>query len=98
MARELAATRDLLLTTGQRSATERVAGFLLAFSRRNQRNGEDPSNVDLPMTRMDIGDFPGLTIETVSRTFTKLKLMQLLELPLSNQVKLLDIDQLKDLA
>ena len=40
--RELAATRDLMLTTGQRSATERVVSFLLAFSRRNARNGQDP--------------------------------------------------------
>jgi CRP/FNR family transcriptional regulator, anaerobic regulatory protein len=87
-----------MLMTGQRSAMERVAGFLLAVSRRNQRNGQDPSNVDLPMTRTDIGDFLGLTIETVSRTFTKLNLLQLIELPHSNQVKLLDIDQLEDLA
>ena len=98
MARELAATRDLMLTTGQRSATERVAAFLLAFSRRNQRNGQDPASFELPMTRTDIGDFLGLTIETVSRTFTKLKLMQLIELAHSNQVKLLDIDALTELA
>lgn len=98
MARELAATRDLMLTTGQRSAVERVASFLLAFSRRNQRNGLDPSNIELPMTRTDIGDFLGLTIETVSRTFTKLKLMGLIELPHSNEVQLLDLDQLEDLA
>jgi CRP/FNR family transcriptional regulator len=98
VARELAATRDLMLTTGQRSAMERVAGFLLAFSRRNQRNGQEPDNIELPMTRTDIGDFLGLTIETVSRTFTKLKMMQLIELPHSNQVKLLDIDQLEGLA
>ena len=56
MARELAATRDLMLTTGQRSAMERVAGFLLAFSRRQQRNGQDPTSFDLPMTRTDIGE------------------------------------------
>ena len=98
MARELAATRDLMLTTGQRSATERVAAFLLAFSRRNQRNGQDPASFKLPMTHTDIGDFLGLTIETVSRTFTKLKLMQLIELAHSNQVKLLDIDALTELA
>jgi CRP/FNR family transcriptional regulator len=98
MARELAATRDLMLTTGQRSAMERVAGFLLAFSRRNQRNGQDPTLFELPMTRTDIGDFLGLTIETVSRTFTKLKSMQLIELPQSNCVRLLDIDELKALA
>ena len=87
LARELAATRDLMLTTGQRSAMERVAGFLLAFSRRNQRNGQDPTTFELPMTRTDIGDFLGLTIETVSRTFTKLKVLQLIELPHSNQVR-----------
>ena len=87
-----------MLTTGQRSAMERVAGFLLAFSRRNQRNGQDPGTIDLPMTRTDIGDFLGLTIETVSRTFTKLKLMRLIELPHSNHVELLDIDRLEDLA
>jgi CRP-like cAMP-binding protein len=73
LARELAATRDLMLTTGQRSAVERVAGFLLAFSRRNQRNGQDPASFELPMTRTDIADFLGLTIETVSRTSGQLR-------------------------
>jgi CRP/FNR family transcriptional regulator len=97
-ARELAATRDLMLTTGQRSAAERVAGFLLAFSRRNQRNGQDATSIDLPMTRTDIGDFLGLTIETVSRMFTKFKLMKLIELPHSNHVKLLDVAHLAELA
>jgi CRP/FNR family transcriptional regulator len=98
LARELAATRDLMLTTGQRSATERVVSFLLAFSRRNERNGQDPSEFELPMTRSDIGDFLGLTIETVSRTFTKLKTLGLIELPQSNRVKLVDIHELEGLA
>ena len=98
LARELAATRDLMLTTGQRSAVERVASFLLAFSRRNQRVAQDPSNFELPMTRTDIGDFLGLTIETVSRTFSKLKLLGLIELPCSNRVKLTDIAALRGLA
>lgn len=98
LAGELAATRDLLLTTGQRSALERVAGFLLALSRRNDRNGLDPAGIELPMTRTDIGDFLGLTIETVSRTFTRLKLLGLLDLPRCSQVRLHDIDRLKSLA
>lgn len=95
LARELAATRDLMLTTGQRSAVERLASFLLALSR---RNGQDPTVVELPMTRTDIGDFLGLTIETVSRTFTKLKMMGLLELPQCNQVKILNVEELEGLA
>jgi CRP/FNR family transcriptional regulator len=98
VARELAATRDLMLTTGQRSAIERVAGFLLAFSRRNKRNGHDPASFELPMTRTDIGDFLGLTIETVSRTFTKLRQLGLIELPASNHVRLLGTRQLECLA
>jgi CRP/FNR family transcriptional regulator len=98
LARELAATRDLMLTTGQRSATERVVSFLLAFSRRSERNGQDPSEFELPMTRADIGDFLGLTIETVSRTFTKLKTLGLIELPHSNRVKLIAIGELQSLA
>ena len=80
------------------SATERVVSFLLAFSRRNERTGQDPSDFELPMPRADIGDFLGLTIETVSRTFTKLKTLGLIELPHSNRVKLVDIDELESLA
>src|SRR5215510_4736566 len=95
VARELAATRDLMLTTGQRSAVERVASFLVALSRRNQRHGQDPTRFELPMTRTDIGDFLGLTIETVSRTFSKLKQIGLIELPCSNQVRLCDLEKLK---
>jgi CRP/FNR family transcriptional regulator len=98
LARELAATRDLMLTTGQRSATERVVSFLLALSRRNERNGQDPADIELPMTRADIGDFLGLTIETVSRTFTKLKMLGVIELPQSNRVRLVAIDELETLA
>lgn len=98
MARELAATRDLMLTTGQRSASERVAAFILALSRRNERNGQDAFSIDLPMTRSDIGDFLGLTIETVSRTISKFRATKLIDLPHSSQVRILDIEQLKDLA
>ena len=95
---ELAAAHDLLLTTGQRSAVERVAAFLLAMSRRAERNGQDASVIDLPMTRADIGDFLGLTIETVSRTFTKLRQQRLIDLAQSAHVQLLDIEALEELA
>jgi CRP/FNR family transcriptional regulator len=98
VARELATTRDLLLTTGQRSATERVVAFLLAFSRRNERTAKDPCAFDLPMTRADIADFLGLTIETVSRTFTKLRVMGLIELPQSTHVQITDLEALQALA
>ncbi len=97
LANELAATRELLLTTGQRSACERLIAFLLALSRRNQRKGQDPQVFDLPMTRTDIADFLGLTIETVSRTFTKLRMLGLIELPQASCVRLLDIERLRSM-
>lgn len=98
LARELATTRDLMLTTGQRSALERVASFLVALSRRNARSGQDKEHFELPMTRTDIGDFLGLTIETVSRTFTKLKQLGLIELPQCSEVVLCDVRALERLA
>ena len=98
LAAELAASRDHTLTICRRTALERVVGFLLGMSRRNEQKGKDPSRIDLPMTRVDIGDFLDLTTETVSRTFTKLRMLRLIELPSANQVKLADIDKLERLA
>lgn len=73
LSRELIAARELLFTVSQRTAAERIAAFLLALSRRAERRGENPNEFVLPMTRMDIADFLGLTIETVSRSLTKLR-------------------------
>jgi CRP/FNR family transcriptional regulator len=98
VASDLAATRDLLMTTGHRSARERVAAFLLALSQRNERNGVPAEMIELPMTRADIADFLGLTIETVSRTLTKLKISGLIDLPQSACVRLRDIEALQALA
>jgi len=73
VSQELLAARELLFTVSQRTATERLAGFLLALSRRNARRDGNVAEIVLPMTRVDIADLLGLTIETVSRTFTKFR-------------------------
>ena len=98
MSRELLAARELLFTVTQRTATERVAAFLIALSRRNERNGQDADEFVLPMTRNDIADFLGLTIETVSRTFTKLRINGLIDLAQSVLVTILDHEALAGLA
>ena len=99
ISKELAAAHDLLLTTGQRSAAERVATFLLAMvAPLPSARGQDASVIDLPMTRADIGDFLGLTIETVSRTFTKLRHRGIIDLAQSARVLLVDTEALEELA
>lgn len=80
LSHELMAARELLFTVSQRTAAERIAAFLVALSRRNVRRGENPNEIVLPMTRMDIADFLGMTIETVSRTLTKLRLEGVIDL------------------
>jgi len=95
---ELGATRELLMSVSHRTAQERIAGFLLALSQRNARRGEDPTTIVLPMTRTDIADFLGLTIETVSRTISKFRTQGVIELEHCILVTVLDIDRLAEIA
>ncbi len=95
---QLLSAHDLLLTVGQRNATERLAALLMALSRRNERGGADLERVALPMTRADIADFLSLTIETVSRTFTKLRQSGFIDLAHSSLVVIRDRRALGRLA
>jgi len=95
---ELAATRDHLLCLAAKSAESKVATFLLGLSRRNDELGEDPHRIRLPMTRLDIADYLGLTIETVSRTLSKFKRSGLIDLPRASLVVLRDPGRLAALA
>jgi len=84
-----------VVSVSQRTATERLAAFLLALSKRNARNRENPLEYVLPMSRSDIADYLGLTIETVSRTFTKLRGEKIIELSQSVLVTIKDLEGLK---
>lgn len=81
-ARELENVQNLMTTLGRKSALERVAAFLLEMAKRARNN----QMIDLPMSRQDIADYLGLTIETVSRTFTQLENDSAIELPTSRRV------------
>jgi CRP-like cAMP-binding protein len=98
MSRELLAAREMIFTVSQRTAVERVAAFLLALTRRNARRGEDPNEIVLPMTRMDIADFLGLTIETVSRSLTKLRTEGVIDLEQCILVTVLNPEALQSMA
>ncbi|MGI9498666.1 MAG: helix-turn-helix domain-containing protein, partial [Geminicoccaceae bacterium] len=80
------------------SATERLASFLLDLSERNEERGEDPYSIALPMSRGDIGDYLGLTIETVSRTVTRLRQLGVLDLRQHRTVAIRDRDRLSEMA
>jgi CRP/FNR family nitrogen fixation transcriptional regulator len=67
-ARELQRVQDHMLVLGCMSAKQRVAAFLLHMALSNFGGNE----IELPMSRQDIADYLGLTIETVSRTMTQL--------------------------
>lgn len=64
----LAAARERMAMLGHMTAMERIASFLLNIAER-----ASDGRVVLPMTRTDIGDYLGLTMETVSRAFSQLK-------------------------
>ena len=64
-------------------ARERVASFLLEMAERVSGN-----SIDLPMSRQDIADYLGLTIETVSRTLTSLECAAAIEVPTSRRIVL----------
>ncbi|MCL4768433.1 MAG: helix-turn-helix domain-containing protein [Hyphomicrobiaceae bacterium] len=95
---ELAATRDHLVCLAAKSAEAKVAAFLMALSRRNAAVGEDPGRIKLPMTRLDIADYLGLTIETVSRMLSKFKRKGFIDLPRATLVVLKDMRGLATLA
>ena len=98
VSKELDATRDLMMTLGQLGALKRVATFLLILAKRNAFAGEDPCILQLPMTRSDIADLLGLTIETVSRSLTNLRRRNLIEIIQSSRIRILDIERLRNLA
>ena len=94
---ELAATRSLLVTVGQRSAVER-AGHLPHWPA-SAHSSKESSAITLDMRRSDIADLLGLTIETVSRTLTKLREMGVIEFEQGGtRVYLWDLNRLSDLA
>ena len=73
MSREISGENEHLLLLKNKTAEERIAGFLVNLSSRYQRLGYSGTEFKLPMSREEIGNFLGLTTETVSRLLSKLQ-------------------------
>ncbi len=72
MGKQIESDHQMMLTLSKKNAEGRIATLLLSLSRRYSRRNLSPNAMRLPMSRIDIGNFLGLTIETVSRTFSRL--------------------------
>jgi CRP/FNR family transcriptional regulator, nitrogen fixation regulation protein len=91
---ELQRTQSHMMTLGRRTAMERVACFLLELAERLRAGIE----LELAMSRQDIADYLGLTIETVSRTLTQLQAEGLIKLAGCRQVRLARLAALIELC
>ncbi len=101
---ELDAARDWMLLLGRKTAVEKVASFLALIARRNPIAGcahmaaPPVMTLALPLTRAEIADYLGLTIETVSRQLGKMRADHILEVGANRTVTVLDPEGLEDLA
>jgi CRP/FNR family transcriptional regulator len=97
-ANELVAAQEQILLLGRKTARERLASFLLLQSRQGLPCGHSRHRFSLPMSRSDIADYLGLTIETVSRTLTRLRGEGLIGMISLNELVILDQHALERLA
>ena len=101
---ELDAARDWMLLLGRKTAEEKVASFLHMLARRSltigcQHGGNNGlANFELPLTRADMADYLGLTIETVSRQLTRLKTANVIKLNTNRLISVPDVDRLARVA
>ncbi|QDI05781.1 cyclic nucleotide-binding domain-containing protein [Xanthomonas cerealis pv. cerealis] len=95
---ELDAAQDAALSLARLQPMEKLADFLLKLAARTASQGDAGNTVTLMMGRGDIADHLGLTMETVSRSFTKLRQQGLIALPQLHVVEIRDFAALHRLA
>ncbi len=97
---ELDAARDWMTLLGQKTAREKVAAFLLMIAKRSVPPGaRSPASgvatvAELPITRAEIGEHLGLTIETVSRQLSKLKAERLIDFETTRRFRIPNVSAL----
>jgi CRP/FNR family transcriptional regulator len=96
-AHELAAARQQLVLLGRKTATERIASFLMMLAGRCHSHRDGP-DIPFPMSRADIADYLGLRIETVSREISALKVKRVIQLTGRQSFRIIDRERLGQLA
>lgn len=94
---QLENAQNLITTLTKKTAAQKVASFLIMLAKRQNHAGES-FDVRLPMSRLDIADYLGMTIETVSRRLTQMKREGVITLPDRNTAHICKYDRLQALA
>jgi CRP/FNR family transcriptional regulator, anaerobic regulatory protein len=91
---QLESARECMVMLGRKSAYQKVAGLLAMFAQRAQPDSSRALQFLLPVSRSDLADYLGLTIETVSRNITILRQKGFIELKSAREVVVPDIESL----
>lgn len=97
MSQEIAEDQQLMTLLSKNTADQRVAALLLSISARNARRRLSATNFRLPMSRTDIGNYLGLTVETVSRVLSRLQKLDVLTVD-NKEITISDADGLRAVA
>ena len=97
MSREITEDQQLITLLSKNSADERVAALMISISKRNARRKLSSTQFRLPMSRVDIGNYLGLTVETVSRVFSRMQKMDILRVD-NKEIEILDLEGLQRMA
>jgi CRP-like cAMP-binding protein len=89
--RSLGKAQDHARLLGRASALEKVAAFVIEWSAQSP----DRKSASLVMARQDIADYLGLTVETISRTLTQLRLDNLIELRNAREIRVINLPALR---
>jgi CRP/FNR family transcriptional regulator len=97
MSREITEDQQLITLLSKNTAEERIAALMLSISSRNARRKLSSTRFRLPMSRIDIGNYLGLTVETVSRVFSRLQKLDILDVS-NKEITINDARGLQDIA
>jgi CRP/FNR family transcriptional regulator len=99
---ELDAAREWMLLLGRKTAREKIASFLCILARReaalHMKSVGQAITIELPLTREELADYLGLTLETVSRQISALRREGVLDLVGKRGISVPDFDALQDIA
>lgn len=97
MSREITGKQSVMLLLGNMQAEQKMAAFLVNLSARYAARGYSPTHFLLRMSREDMGNFLGLTIESISRLLSKFKKLGLLQVD-GRELRIVDLPAIKSIA